>query len=444
VQQKPVNQNLLLQAFGHYQAGRMGPAAELLRAHLELFPADGPANHLLGGIYYRQGKLVAARDHISRACALPGATAEMFNNLGASLKALGEDRDAIAAFRHALTLEPGHAEALNNLGVMYRAQGDSRQAIEILRRVVAMKPEMAEAQKNLRNAYNDVVSAWHFAMVNDQPRNNAFQAAIARAVPGKHVLDVGTGTGLLAMMAARAGAKTVTTCEATPVIAERAYDIIALNGFAGRINLIARHSTALAAGRDLEQRAEVLITETFASDLLSEGILATVEHAHRELLIPGACIIPRIASARAYLAGGAEIEAMLFAGPSNGFDLSLFNEFAPPLLAASINNVVHDVLSGDFELFSFDLRAQLFGMDSRTLSITVTKSGVAAAVVQWIQLNLDGISQYENRPSSGPEAESHWTHILYRFPRPIAVQAGDTVRLLTGHNREQIWIRPAE
>ena len=268
-----------------------------------------------------------------------------------------------------------------------------------------------------------------------------FRRQSSRAVPGKHVLDIGTGTGLLAMMAARAGAKTVTTCEATPVIAERAHDIIALNGFAGRINVIAKHSTAIAVGRELEQRAEVLITETFASDLLSEGVLATIEHAHRELLAPDASVIPRIACARAYLAGGAEIESMLFAGPSNGFDLSPFNDFAPPLLAASMNNVVHDVLSADFELFSFDLREKLFAMDSRTLSIPVTKSGAAAAVVQWIQLDLDGVSKYENRPSSGPEAESHWTHILYRFPRPIAVQAGESVRLSIGHNREQIWVR---
>jgi type II protein arginine methyltransferase len=303
---------------------------------------------------------------------------------------------------------------------------------------------LAEAQKNLRNAYNDVVSAWHFAMVNDRPRNNAFQEAIQRAVTSKHVLDIGTGTGLLAMMAAKAGAKTVTTCEATPLIAERATDIIALNGLADRISVIAQHSTAMAVGRDFEQRAEVLITETFASDLLSEAVLATVEHAHRELLVPDASVIPRIASARAYLAGGAEIEAMLFAGPSNGFDLSPFNDFAPPLLAASMNNVVHDVLSADFELFSFDLREKLFGIDSRTLDIPVTRSGSAAAVVQWIHLDLDGVSKYENRPSSGSEAESHWTHILYRFPRPVPVRAGESMRLSVGHDREQIWVRLAE
>jgi type II protein arginine methyltransferase len=200
----------------------------------------------------------------------------------------------------------------------------------------------------------------------------------------------------------------------------------------------------LTAGRELEQRAQLLITETFSSELLSEGILPTVEHAHRDLLTPDAVVIPRIASARAYLAGGAEVEALLFAGGSNDFDLSLFNAFAPPRFAVCLNNVAHDVLSDDFELFSFDLRAKLFGMDSRTLSVPVTRNGVAAALVQWIKLELDETSRYENRPSSGPDAEMHWTHILYRFPRPFAVRQGQMVHLQIGHNREKIWVRPAK
>jgi protein arginine N-methyltransferase 1 len=47
-------------------------------------------------------------------------------------------------------------------------------------------------------------------MVSDKRRTDAFAAAIAETVkPGDIVIDVGTGTGILAMLAARAGASQV-------------------------------------------------------------------------------------------------------------------------------------------------------------------------------------------------------------------------------------------
>lgn len=435
-----MDQTALLQAFEHFKAGRLEPAAELLRDFLGAFPLDAPANHLLGGIYYRQGRHVAAREHLARACSAPDATSEMFNNHGAVLKALGDAAGAATAYRRALALDPDYADALNNLGVIYRMQGERAKAIESFRRAVKLKPELSEARKNLRNAYNDLVPAWHFAMINDRARNDAYQAAITRLVAGKRVLEIGTGTGLLAMMAAQAGAKSVITCEAVAPIAETAREIIALNGLQDRITVIARHSTDLAVGRGLAERADVLITETFSSDLLSEGVLHTIEHAYEQLLTAGGIVIPRVATAKAYLIGGAEIEGMLFAGPLNGFDLSPFNEFAPPLLAASLNSVAHDVLSEDFELFTFDLRAKAFPMANRVLDIKATKSGIAAGLVQWIHLDLDGVTQYENRPSSAPHAESHWTQILHRFARPLSVEAGRMVRLAVHHNRQQMSV----
>src|SRR5690348_3016908 len=112
-----MDQNTVLLAFEHYKAGQLDAAAELLRAFLAAIPFDAPANHLLGGIYYRQGKYGPAREHLARACSAPGATAEMFNNLGAALKALGDTSGAIAAYRRALAVDPNYADALNNLGV---------------------------------------------------------------------------------------------------------------------------------------------------------------------------------------------------------------------------------------------------------------------------------------------------------------------------------------
>ncbi|HYM17419.1 MAG TPA: tetratricopeptide repeat protein [Micropepsaceae bacterium] len=426
-------------ASDEYRAGNHETAAALLRRYLDAVPLDASANHLLARIYHQQGKLVQSREHLAKACSTSGASPEMFINYGGVLKALGDSAGAMAAYKRALALEPNHAEALNNIGAIYIDRGEKEKAIEVLRRAVALKPEFTTAQFNLRNAYKDIVPPWHFAMMNDHVRNNAYQEAIARVVPGKHVLDIGTGSGLLAMMAARAGAMSVTSCEANPTIADQAREIIALNGLSQRIKVIAKHSGELVVGRDLACRAQVLITETFSSDLLSEGILSTIQHAHRELLTDNAILVPHSVHAKAYVTGGPDIEAMLFAGRTNGFDLSPFNNFAPPIYPTTLTGK-HVVLSDDFELFAFDLRSKQFQGSSREITVPITRSGIACVVAQWIQLHLNDITVYENRPSLDSQADNHWTHILHRFPRPIAVSAGGAIKLSVGHNRQQIWV----
>jgi type II protein arginine methyltransferase len=53
---------------------------------------------------------------------------------------------------------------------------------------------------------SDLIPNWHIPMIRDTIRNRAFHQAIRKYVkPNLHVLDIGTGTGLLSMMAVRAG-----------------------------------------------------------------------------------------------------------------------------------------------------------------------------------------------------------------------------------------------
>jgi hypothetical protein len=210
------------------------------------------------------------------------------------------------------------------------------------------------------------------------------------------------------------------------------------------VKVIDKHSGQLIVGRDLPCHAQVLISEIFSSDLLGEGILPAIEHARRELLTGDAVILPRRATAKAYIAGGPAVEALLFAGRTNGFDLSPFNDFAPPIYAATLGRIDHRVLSDDFELFAFDLGSDSFPMDSRKIAVPITRSGVASVLAQWIDLDLDGISRYENRPSKDPQADNHWTQILYRFPQPVSVEAGAVLPLAIGHNRRQFWVAPAQ
>ena len=75
-------------------------------------------------------------------------------------------------------------------------------------------------------------------MLNDTTRNDAFERAIKAAVAreGRHarILDIGAGSGLLSMMAARVGASNIVACERVPIIAEAAERIVALNGLDAR------------------------------------------------------------------------------------------------------------------------------------------------------------------------------------------------------------------
>jgi cytochrome c-type biogenesis protein CcmH/NrfG len=426
------------EAYAHFNAGRLEDADTSLQFVLVDAPENAEAWHLLGIVRFRQGRVDEACELLQRATDLTGATPEMQNNLGAVLNAAGRQDAAMAAFERALAQRPNYADALNNLGVTYRDQRKFDAAVAAFRRAIELRPDYAQAKANLRSAYHDVVPAWHFAMMDDQKRNAAFEAAIRRAVRGKHVLDVGTGAGLLAMMAARAGAAQVTSCETIGIVAERAREIIAANGLKDRITVVAKPSSELIMGVDLKQPAEVLITETLASGVVGEGILQILEHAHANLLAPGAVVIPQAASVMGYLAGGARLSGLLFADRVAGFDLSAFNDFAPARLPVSLNGVPHHAMSADTEFARFDFRQRQFPMGDVPAGVEATLSGPCAGVLQWMRLELDGETRYENRPTLEMEFCGHWTHMLHRFPRMMAVRAGEFVPVMFHHDRSQV------
>jgi len=435
-----MSQDPLDQAFELYGAGRLDAAAQVCRSVLAGNPGDAEANHLLGVVYFRRGDNATARDYMQRAIDSPKASAEMHNNLGSVLIGLGDSASAIGAFNRALELKPDYADALNNLGVIHRNEKRIEASIEAFRRAIAINPNFVQAKNNLRAAYRDVVPGWHFAMMDDKDRNDAYEAAIRRAVPGRNVLDIGCGAGLLTMMSARAGAASVTSCEAVAIIADRARDIVAKNGLASGVTVIGRRSQELEVGKDLPQRADVLVTETFSSGLINEHVLPTVEHAHANLLVPGATVIPAAASAKGYLAGGQMLRGMLYAEQINGFDMTPFNDFAPANFGMLLDRFPHEVLSDDAELIRFDLREASFPMANRRVNVEVRKAGVALGVVQWIKLELDAQSTYENRPSPNAPFNGHWTQVLYRFPKPVNVAPGDLIPLVVRHYRTQITV----
>lgn len=107
----------------------------------------------------------------------------------------------------------------------------------------------------MQNAFSMAVDRWHFTMLNDRRRNNAFDRAISKRISEGYdtVLDVGTGTGLLSLYAKDAGAKKVYACECSEVMTIIAREVFESN-FAEDIKLIPKLSFDLEIPTDIPER----------------------------------------------------------------------------------------------------------------------------------------------------------------------------------------------
>jgi type II protein arginine methyltransferase len=364
---------------------------------------------------------------------------------GVALQQLGRSNEAVAIYARSAAAAPEDSSLAVALGVALQEAGRNDESFVVLSAAAARWPGEPLLRHKLRQAVRAVVPAWHVPMMNDAPRNAAFERAIGRAVAAcgsaARVLDIGTGSGILSLMAARAGAAAVVGCEAVPAIAAVARKIIALNGQADRVRLVAKRSTELTIGGDLDEPADVLVSEILSSSVLSEYVLDTFEDAVRRLLKPGAPVIPRAVSAVGCLAGGPALEKMGFVGAIDGLDLSPFAELAAPRFPINGFSPPWTRLSADAELVHFDLTAASHPPALETLAIPVTGDGVATGIVQWMRVELDETTVFTNPPEAFDGGG--WQQVLHTFPKPIPLRSGQIFRLVAGHDRSSLIFAPA-
>ena len=125
-------------------------------------------------------------------------------------------------------------------------------------------------------------------MVSDRPRTNAFAAAIREVVQaGDVVLDVGTGTGILAMFAAKAGARKVYAIDATD-ISEIAADLIKVNGLSDQVQVLHGRAGEL----QLDEKVDVIISEWLGNAVFVEGMAHAVLDARDHNLAPTGRMLP--------------------------------------------------------------------------------------------------------------------------------------------------------
>jgi len=257
-------------------------------------------------------------------------------------------------------------------------------------------------------------------MVSDEVRVNAYARALEAVVrPGCTVLDIGTGTGVFAMHAARLGARRVYAVEPAAAI-DTARELARLNGVADRIEF----HRDLSLRVSLPERVDVVVADLRGVLPLYRGIVATMADARTRLLAPGGAIIPRRDTLWA-----APIEAeetwSRHAGPASvlGFDYRPVRRFTLESWTRG-NSSSAQLLAEPLEWGTLDYAATTDPDVGATLAWTVARAGTAHGLAAWFSCDLaEGVGFH-----TGPDSVTVYKTALFPWPEPVALAAGDRVR----------------
>lgn len=259
----------------------------------------------------------------------------------------------------------------------------------------------------------------HLAMVEDATRVNAFLRALRSVMtPGCTVVDVGSGTGILALLAARHGAGKVLGLERSDIVR-----------YARRVKAATCPDAPVTFSRKdilLDElpsiRADVVVCELLGNFGIEENMIEVLDKVRRHVLKPGGTIIPHTLELMASPVQCAQAyrEVTAWNRPRWGIDFSPLQELA----FNAIYQLSHEpvkLLAAPGCLTSIDLMSATALPRSIGARFRFVRRGTVHGFAGWFRARLSPRHVLETGPG---QAETHWGQVLFPVGEPVAVERG--------------------
>ena len=265
----------------------------------------------------------------------------------------------------------------------------------------------------------------HVRLLSDRGRNEVLIELLRRHAPGRRVLEVGCGSGLLSCVAAKMGATAVFAVEPT-AMADTARALVQANGMQRVVTVLD------GMVQDLVPRpVDLAFSELLNAQPYAEGVLEAMDGA-AAWLAPGGMLAPRrmrvwaalardTGSSRESRLARAEVARIadacgLSVGPIEAAmaHAEVYPYLVDRVVVAGPPVVVHDLALGGGER-----------PPDRCVISCPAEPGPVDGVVLWFEALLDDQLVLANAPGT----PGHWGHLVCSWPQELAVKKGGVLQV---------------
>jgi protein arginine N-methyltransferase 1 len=262
-------------------------------------------------------------------------------------------------------------------------------------------------------------------MIADTVRMDAFVAALRGAVtPASVVVDIGTGTGIFALLACSLGARRVYAIEPNDAI-EVARAIATANGLSDRIEFHQACSTAVT----LPEQADVIVADIGGALPWFQRAIPSIVDARRRFLAPNGILIPQQDTVWTSVVEAPEMYSRRtgpWRAPQFGLDMEAARQVA-------VNSWIRgrvsrrQLLAEPVRWATIDYRTIEETGVSATLNWVIERRGIGHGIVSGVDRIIAPDQFISNAPDRGSNPSLVYEPVCFPWTEPVALESGGTV-----------------